>query len=173
MFLRPFSEDPAARPASSLPVPRATRPRAGATTAQGESCAGAPIRRNVLFPAEAPRCAGFRRRFRIFRESLHEAAPVPVSRSLSESRGAPKGGRAGAALLRKARALRQMRACCRKSSFFSSDVSPGVGVLPEPAPVCAARAQKGVFPLAPRPAEFAGFPGLREAPRFPSRVCGV
>lgn len=160
MFLRPFSEDPAARPTSALLARRATRPRAGRRRRRENSaregkfcvCFALPaktgrrgdFRRNVSFPVEDSRRAGYRRRCRVFRESLHEAAPEPVSRSLSESRGAPKGGRAGAAALRRKVALCVCRAL-PQVFVFSSDVSPGVGVLPKPAPLCAARVQKGVF----------------------------
>ena len=51
-------------------------------------------------------------------------APVPVSRSLSENRGAPKGVRAGVAALRRKIALCVSRTCCRKSSFFRPTFRP-------------------------------------------------
>lgn len=161
MFLRPFSEDPAARPASALLARRATRPRAGQRrhrahpAREGKFCVcfAFPAKtgrrgdswRNVPFSAEDSRRAGFRRRCRVFRGSLHEAAPCACfALSFGEQRRTERRPRRDCCLAAKGRALCLPRVA-GSLRFFSSDVSPGVGVLPKSAPLCAARVQKGVF----------------------------
>lgn len=126
MFLRPFSEDPAARPASALPVPGATRPRAGHDGAGrtlrgkgsfafvslsrqkqvGAAISGATFRFPQKLPGVPVSGADV-----AFSERACTRRPLSLFRAFfRKSRGAPKGGRAGAAVSRrKGRALRLPR----------------------------------------------------------------